>query len=212
MLFHSRVSGLVARRPVQEAYAGEALPQLHQDLIEEYEGIDVLVFDNVDEAQFQGVELAGLVPILPEWSVYGNAALLRGEVIKINGEAPDPEKPWEARIRREPPLNGVIGVQWEPLHTQFWATLFVRAAAEQRRLNRSDIRDPRIQGSTREPAEVEFDDNGNAVDAGTPRWWTLNIRGGVKLFEYTRLTLAFENLLDRRYRPHGSGVNAPVLT
>ena len=27
--------------------------------------------------------------------------------------------------------------------------------------------------------------------------------------EYTRLTLALENLLDRRYRPHGSGVNAP---
>ena len=168
-LFHSRISGLVARRPVQEAYAGEMLPQLHQDLIQEYEGIDVLVFDNVDEAEFQGVELAGLVPILPEWSVYGNAALLRGEVLKLNGEAPDPEKPWEARIRREPPLNGIIGVQWEPLDTQFWATLFVRAAAEQRRLNRSDIRDPRIQGSTRDPAAVEFDDNGNAVDAGTPR-------------------------------------------
>ncbi len=208
-LFHSRISGLVARRPVQEAYAGEALPQLHQDLIREYEGIDVLVFDNVDEAQFQGVELAGLAPILPAWSIYGNAALLRGEVLKINGKVPDPEKPWEARIRREPPLNAIVGVQWEPLNTQFWATLFVRAAAEQRRLNRSDIRDPRIQGSTRDPAEVEFDDNGNAVDAGTPGWWTLNVRGGVKLFESTRLTLAFENLLDRRYRPHGSGVNAP---
>ena len=208
-LFRSRVSGLVARRPVQEAYAGEALPQLHQDLIKEYEGIDVLVFDNVDEAQFQGVELAGLVPIQPEFSVFGNVASLRGEVLTIAGEAPDPEKPWEARTRREPPLNGIVGIQWEPLNTQYWAMFFVRGAAEQRRLNRSDIRDPRIQGSTRDPAEVEFDNNGNAIDAGTPGWWTLNVRGGVKLFEYTRLTLAFENLLDRRYRPHGSGVNAP---
>ena len=181
-------------------------------MIKEYEGIDVLVFDNVDEAQFQGVELAGLVPILPAWSVYGNVTLLRGEVLKISGKAPDPEKPWEARIRREPPLNGIFGIQWEPLTTQFWATLFVRAAAEQRRLNRSDIRDPRIPGKTRDlegPTSVEFDDNGNAVDAGTPGWWTVNIRGGVKLYEYTRLTLALENLLDRRYRPHGSGVNAP---
>ena len=208
-LFHSRISGLVTRRSVQEAYVGEALPQLHQDLIKEYEGIDVLVFDNVDEAQFQGVELAGLVPILPAWSVYGNATLLRGEVLKIAGEAPDPEKPWEARIRREPPLNGIVGIQWEPLTTQFWATLYVRGAAEQRRLNRSDIRDPRIPGKTRDPAEVEFDDNGNAVGAGTPGWWTVNIRGGVKLYEYTRLTLALENLFDQRYRPHGSGVNAP---
>ena len=208
-LFHSRISGLVTRRSVQEAYAGETLPQLHQDLIKEYEGIDVLVFDNVDEAEFQGVELAGLIPIFPAWSVYGNATLLRGEVLKIGGKAPDPEKPWEARTRREPPLNGIVGIQWEPLTTQFWATLYVRGAAEQRRLNRSDIRDPRIPGKTRDPAEVEFDDNGYAVDAGTPGWWTVNIRGGVKLLESTRLTLAFENLLDQRYRPHGSGVNAP---
>ena len=208
-LFHSRISGLVTRRSVQEAYAGETLPKLHQDLIKEYEGIDVLVFDNVDEAEFQGIELAGLIPILPAWSVYGNATLLRGEVLKIAGEAPDPDKPWEARTRREPPLNGIIGIQWEPQDMQIWATFFVRGAAEQRRLNQSDIRDPRIPGKTRDPAEVEFDDNGNAVDAGTPGWWTVNIRGGVKLLKSTRLTLALENLLDQRYRPHGSGVNAP---
>ncbi|RKU16232.1 hypothetical protein C6501_05780 [Candidatus Poribacteria bacterium] len=208
-LFHSRVNGLVTRRPVQETYKEGEIPKLHQDLIKEYEGIDVLVFDNVDEAQFQGIELAGVVPIGSALSIYGNAALMRGEVLLINGVEPDPGKPWEARTRREPPLNGVAGVQWEPINTQYWGTLFVRGAAEQRRLNRSDIRDPRIQGKTRNPEEVEFDDNGNAVDAGTPGWWTLNVRGGVKLFDYTRLTLSLENLLDKRYRPHGSGVNAP---
>ena len=208
-LFYSRVSDLVGRKPVQEAYEGQEIPQLHQDLIKQYEGIDVLVFDNIDEAQYQGVELAGRVPILPDLSIFGNAALLRGEVLTIGGKAPDPKKPWEARTRREPPLNGIIGIQWEPLNTQYWAMFFVRAAAEQRRLNRSDIRDPRIQGSTRDPAEVEFDANGAAIDAGTPGWFTLNVRGGVKLFDYTRLTLSVENLLNQRYRPHGSGVNAP---
>ena len=208
-LFYSRVSDLVARRPVQEAYEGQDLPQLHQDLIKEYEGIDILVFDNVDEAQYQGIEFAGLVPIQPTLSVFGNVALLRGEVLTIGGEAPDPSKPWEARTRREPPLNGIVGIQWEPLNTQYWAMFFVRGAADQRRLNRSDIRDPRIQGSTRDPAEVKFDTNGAAIDAGTPGWWTLNIRGGVKLFDYTRLTLSLDNLLNKRYRQHGTGVNAP---
>ena len=208
-LFYSKVSGLVGRKPVQEAYEGQEIPQLHQDLIREYPDIDVLVFDNIDEAQFQGVELAGLVPIRPDLSVFGNAALLRGEVLKIGSEAPDPDKPWEARTRREPPLNGIVGIQWEPLNTQYWAMLFVRGAAEQRRLNRSDIRDPRIQGSTRDPTEVEFDANGAAIDAGTPGWWTLNVRGGVKLFEYTRLTLSLDNLLNQRYRQHGSGINSP---
>ena len=208
-LFYSRVSDLVGRKPVQEAYAGQEIPQLHQDLIREYPDIDVLVFDNIDEAQFQGVELAGFVPIQSALSVFGNVALLRGEVLKIGGKSPDPKKPWEARTRREPPLNGIIGIQWEPLDTQFWTTFYVRGAAEQRRLNRSDIRDPRIQGSTRDPAEVEFDADGAAIDAGTPGWWTLNVRGGVKLFDATRLTLSVENLLNKRYRPHGSGVNAP---
>ncbi len=208
-LFHSRVNSLVARRPVQEVYAEGEIPQLHQDLISQYEGIDVLVFDNVDEAQFQGVEIAGLVPINSTFSIFGNAAFMRGEVLLINGVAPDPEKPWEARTRREPPLNGVVGIQWEPVNTNYWGTLFVRGAAEQRRLNRSDIRDPRIQGKTRDPAEVEFDEKGNAVDAGTPAWWTLNLQGGVKLFGYSRLTITLENLLDRRYRVHGSGVNSP---
>ena len=208
-LFYSRVSGLVGRKSVQEAYEGQKIPQLHQDLIKQYEGIDVLVFDNIDEAAFQGIEAAGLVSILPEFSVFGNVALLRGEVLTINGKAPDPKKPWEARTRREPPLNGIIGIQWEPLNTQYWVMFFVRGAAEQRRLNRSDIRDPRIQGATRDPAEVKFDGNGAAIDAGTPGWWTLNVRGGVKLFDYTRLTLSVENLLNRRYRQHGSGVNSP---
>ena len=208
-LFYSRVSDLVGRKPVQEAYEGQELPQLHKDLIREYPDIDILVFDNIDEAQFQGIEFAGLVPIQPTLSVFGNAALLRGEVITIGGKAPDPKKPWEARTRREPPLNGIIGVEWEPLNTQYWAMFFVRGAAEQRRLNSSDIRDPRIQGSTRDPAEVKFDANGAAIGAGTPAWFTLNVRGGVKLFDYTRLTLSLDNLLNKRYRQHGSGVNSP---
>ena len=208
-LHHSRINGLVVRKPVEEVYGVGEIPQLHQDLINEYDDIDVLVFDNVDEAQYQGIELAALVPINSLFSLYGNAALLRGEVLLINGLKPDSDKPWEARTRREPPLNGIVGIEWDPADSQYWGTVFVRAAAAQRRLNRSDIRDPRIQGTTRDTAEVEFDENGAAVDAGTPGWWTLNVRGGINLNESTNLTLAFENIFDKRYRQHGSGVNSP---
>lgn len=208
-LFHSRISGLVVRKPVSEAYEGGEIPQLHQDLINEYEGIDVLVFDNVDEAQYQGVDLAALVQLNPVYSLYGNASLLRGEVLLINGVEPDPEKPWEARTRREPPLNGILGIEYDPADNQYWGTIFVRAATAQRRLNRSDIRDPRIQGKTRDTGEVEFDENGSAIDAGTPGWWTLNVRGGINLNESTNLTLSFDNIFDKRYRQHGSGVNSP---
>ena len=211
-LFHSRINGLVTRVPVEEAYAGETMPQLYRDLLATYggeEGVGVYVFDNVDEAQIQGVELAGVVPLPSDLSLYGNVAWMRGKVLLLNGAPPDAAKPWEAHIRREPPLNGVLGVEWEPLHTRFWAGVFVRGAAAQRRLNRSDLRDPRIQGKTRDPAEVTFDSDGNALDAGTPSWWTLNLRGGLKLTHYNSVTLVLENLLNRRYREHGSGINAP---
>ena len=210
-LFHGRVSDLVTRVPVEDAYAGQPLPNLIKEIQQNNPGIDVYIFDNVDEVQIQGVEFAGMVPIQKGVSVYGNAAFTRGKVLLINGAAPDPDKPWEERIRREPPLNGMVGIRWEPPAQRFWAEVFVRGATEQRRLNRSDIRDPRIPGTTRDTGEVQFDSNGAAIRQGSPGWITLNLRGGIQVTRYNRLTLALENLLDKRYREHGSGINAPGL-
>ena len=209
MLFHGRVSDLVTRVPVEDAYAGKSLPSLIQEIQKNNPGIDVYVFDNVDEVQIQGIEFAGMIPIQSGLSLYGNAMFTRGKVLTTNGAAPDPDKPWEERIRREPPLNGMIGLRWEPPAQRFWAEFFVRGATEQRRLNRSDIRDPRIPGTTRDTGEVKFDASGAAIGQGSPGWMTLNLRGGFQVTQYNRLTLALENLLDKRYREHGSGINAP---
>lgn len=208
-LFHGRVNDLVTRVPVEDAYAGQPLPNLIKEIQQNNPGIDVYVFDNVDEVQIQGVEFAGMVPIQNGVSLYGNATFTRGKVLVINGAAPDPDKPWEERIRREPPLNGMVGIRWQPRAQRFWAEFFVRGATEQRRLNRSDIRDPRIPGTTRATDEVMFDANGAAIGQGSPSWITLNLRGGIQVTQYNRLTLALENLLDKRYREHGSGINAP---
>ena len=210
-LFHGRVSDLVTRVPVEDAYAGQALPSLIKEIQQHNPGVNVYVFDNVDDVQIQGVEFTGMAPIRIQsgLSLYGNAMFTRGKVLVLNGAAPDPDNPWEERIRREPPLNGMVGIRWEPPAQRFWAEFFVRAATEQRRLNRSDIRDPRIPGTTRDTGEVEFDANGAAIGEGSPGWMTLNLRGGFQVTQYNRLTLALENLLDKRYREHGSGINAP---
>ena len=210
-LFHSRINDLVARVPVEIAYAGQPLPDLIQQLQRNNPGTNISVFDNVDEVQIQGVEFTGLVPIQNSFSIYGKAMFTRGKVLVINGVEPNPEKPWEERIRREPPLNGMVGIRWHPPAQRFWGEFFVRGSTEQRRLNRSDIRDPRIPGTTRDTGEVKFDSSGAAIGQGSPGWMTLNLRGGVQITEYNRLTLALENLLDKRYREHGSGINAPGL-
>lgn len=43
----------------------------------------------------------------------------------------------------------------------------------------------------------------------TAGWWTAGIRSGVPIGERWTLQLALENLADRNYRLHGSGVDAP---
>ncbi|MBM4014776.1 MAG: TonB-dependent receptor [Planctomycetes bacterium] len=73
----------------------------------------------------------------------------------------------------------------------WWAESFVRGALAQRRLAAVDEADPRIP------------------EDGTPAWWTLNFRAGLDLTRSTTLTLGLENLLNRRYRLHGSGLDAP---
>ena len=132
-------------------------------------------------------------------------------MLLLNGKDPDPNKPWEKRIRREPPLNGVAGIRWMQPANRFWGEFFVRGASKQDRLSRGDIRDPRIPGTTRDTGEIEFDADGQAIAQGTPGWVTLNLRGGIQISGYSRLTISLENLLDKRYREHGTGVDAPGL-
>ncbi|MBL0062831.1 MAG: TonB-dependent receptor [bacterium] len=44
---------------------------------------------------------------------------------------------------------------------------------------------------------------------GVPSWWTLNLRGNVKVVEHLEVVAALENIMDLHYRPYASGVSAP---
>jgi outer membrane receptor protein involved in Fe transport len=207
--YHSRINDLMAQAPVEEVYGDESLPQIIRDIQAANPGVDVIVLSNIDKVQIRGIEFTGMVPLQSGWSIYGNGAYMKGRVLLVGGEEPDPAKSWEENLRREIPLNGMVGVRWEPPAQSYWGEFFVRGAVKQDRLNSEDIRDPRIPGTTRNVDEIEFDEDGRAIGQGTPGWFTLNLRGGVKLTEYNQLTVALENLLDRRYREVGSGIDAP---
>jgi len=88
-----------------------------------------------------------------------------------------------------PPFMGLTGLRWRS--EQFWSEVHARFAAQQNRLSFSDLSDLRIP------------------EGGTPGWWTLNLRGGMNLWQRVDVTLAVANLLDRNYREHLSGFNAP---
>ena len=48
-----------------------------------------------------------------------------------------------------------------------------------------------------------------AAKHGTPGYSVLTLRGGWKISEFATLTAAFENVTDKDYRVHGSGLNEP---
>lgn len=91
---------------------------------------------------------------------------------------------------RIPPLFGKVGASWrwrEDVELEAYAFY----AAEQDRLSPRDLIDPRIN------------------PAGTPGWTTINARVGWQPTEALGVTLRLENLGDRRYREHGSGLDEP---
>ena len=206
--FTTFLTDQMVSREASEVY-GADLPTFALNVQAAHPDLDVNVLDNLDEMVIRGVEADVYVSPTPTVTVYGVGTFLRGEVLTLDGRDPDPDRPWEARMRREPPPNATLGVRWEPLDAPYWADVFARGAAKQNRLSNGDIRDPRVPGLTRDRDEVTFDENGAAVDAGTPGWITLNARVGSTFRGASRVTLAVENLFDRRYRWHGSGVDAP---
>ena len=54
-------------------------------------------------------------------------------------------------------------------------------------------------------------DTSRIPPGGTPGYTVYNLRGGVDLSSDLSLTAAVENITDKNYRIHGSGVNEPGL-
>lgn len=91
---------------------------------------------------------------------------------------------------RVPPLFGKLGARYalnQAWEVEAWALY----ATRQDRLSPRDAVDPRVNPD------------------GTAGWVTLNARVGWNAREDLRLQLALENLADKRYREHGSGLDEP---
>ena len=195
---------------MQEAYRGD-WPQLYRNIQQENPETEIFIQENIDRTQIRGLEFSGTMQLAANFTMYGHWTVTRGRVLQVKGSAPDTSNPWSERIRREPPPMGMVNWRWQDGRQRFWSEFYIHGAMQQRRLSQGDIRDPRIQGKTRDPKSVQFDLNGLAIDAGTPGWYTLNLRSGAKLGQFVDLNASIENLLNRRYRQHGSGISAPGL-
>jgi len=97
-------------------------------------------------------------------------------------------------LTRIPPLFGQATLRWDgPMVGKCspFVETYVRAAAKQNRLSAEDEADVRIP------------------EGGTPSWSTWNLRLGLLAGEHVQVALTVENLLNEKYKYHGSGVYGP---
>lgn len=145
------------------------------------DGRDVVQNQKVNRLKLHGAEFGAHYFATDRLQIYGNLNYTYGEEIFDDSQVLPAD--------RIPPLNGRFGIYYSVLPS-LWLEGYSRFASEQTRLSDRDLDDPRINPN------------------GTSGWATLNIRAGWQATRQLKLQLDLENLLDKNYREHGSGVDA----
>lgn len=147
---------------------------------------------NSGDGHVHGISLQAAYTFFDEWTAFGRFSWTDGQQDVFRDlSVPDASATTEV-ISRLPPLNGAIGMRYEPLDQDF----FVEAEAV--------LYDEQDRLSTRDRAD------GSRIPAGgTPGWATFNLRGGYEFDPQKIVVLELQNLLDKDYRLHGSGVQEP---
>lgn len=134
---------------------------------------------NIAKATYYGLESAARLAIAERLSMKASLNYTHGE--QEDGGTKQPGN-------RVPPLNASLSLRWQPLATveiepSVWAN------GTQNRLDATDLADNRI------------------ANGGTAGFAVVNLRAGWKPNDTYTLQLFGENLLDKRYREHGSGID-----
>ncbi|TXH71852.1 MAG: TonB-dependent receptor [Lysobacteraceae bacterium] len=137
---------------------------------------------NVTRLDLWGVEAGGRYRLpSPDLELYATATYTRGDEEIDGGSMP---------ADRIPPLYGKLGARWRP-NARFDLEAYNFYAARQRRLSARDAIDPRIDPE------------------GSAGWTTWNARLAWRASRRFDLALRVENIGDKNYREHGSGLDEP---
>jgi len=117
----------------------------------------VFVRTNATRVRMRGIEASALLKLKRGLTINSNASYVRA----TNLETKLPPA-FENGI---PPLNGFLGIKWEPLGKKYWFEAYSNFAAAQRRLSDNDLQQARI-GGVRTRAEIISFFNNGAVARG----------------------------------------------
>jgi len=141
---------------------------------------------NGGDGYVHGFELFCANEIIDDWTLWGNLTWMDGAV--------DTYPTSEPSLVREPidrlmPMTATTGLRWDPA-SPLWIEALVTMADKQ-----DDL-------STRDKSDTQ-----RIPPGGTPGYAAFTLRGGYQLTEQLRIAAAIENIGDKNYRVHGSGLN-----
>lgn len=159
------------RDKISSRFTGEVTP----------DGRLVVRSDNLNEMELYGLESGLRYHSGERLEIYAVLNYTRGEESEAGGGTVPAD--------RVPPLNGRLGLVFQPQH-QMRLETYLDFASSQDRLSPRDEEDPRIN------------------PLGTAGWGTLNLLLSWRANEWLELGMRLENLADQNYREHGSGIDA----
>ncbi len=145
------------------------------------DGRDVVQSVNAASSEIVGTEAAARFTVNEHLTVDARMTWTRGEQDVAGTSEP---------ADRIPPLQGRFGVDW--LLNEAWSVdAWFVAAGRQDRLSARDVDDVRIDPE------------------GTPGWATVGMRARWSGTRGWQVDVGIDNVLDKQYRVHGSGIDAP---
>jgi hemoglobin/transferrin/lactoferrin receptor protein len=144
---------------------------------------------NVGDGWIQGIELSGAWTVAPQWTAFLTGTWMDGEVDDVVLPAGDVVRDAASRLA---PLQAYGGLRWQDADGHRWIEGWFWAVNDQDLLALKDVTDTQ-----------------RIPPGGTPGYTVFGITAGMDLREDVRLIAAVENLGDKDYRVHGSGVNQP---
>ncbi len=153
------------------------------------DGEIIVTKSNSGDGYVHGAELGMNLRFTAQWSLFASGTIMYGKVETFPTSAPYTRK--EPLTRLMPP-TAIMGLRWDHPRKDLWLEGYCQMADDADHLSSSDKRD-----TNRIPP------------GGTPGYAVFSLRGGWQVQEHVKLTAALENILDKDYRIHGSGLNEP---
>jgi hemoglobin/transferrin/lactoferrin receptor protein len=144
--------------------------------------------DNVGDGWAHGAEVESTVAVSPDLSLSGGATWMRGAVDQLTPAGVKTRRP----LSRLMPFTAALTLSLRPPKAAWNAWVSGRAAEKQDRLSLKDETDTR-----------------RIPPGGTPGYGVLSVGAGYEIGAAARVAVAVENVLNKDYRIHGSGVNEP---